>query len=221
MLTEEKIRENFAKRLILACEEKGLPERGRGAQLADVLKITPRAVSKWFNAEAMPSTANIYVLAKFLDVTPEWLTFGDNNAEIVKVAQKRYPLLSKIQAGMWTGIDYFTTVDEDFEMIPSNVMASEYSFYLRISGDSMLPRFKDGDLVLIDPTIAPTPGKFVAAINGDDEATFKQYRELGYRNEYGVPHFELVPLNSMFPTLSTVNQEIRVIGVAVEKRELL
>lgn len=36
-----------------------------------------------------------------------------------------------------------------------------------------------------------------------------------------IPHFDLVPLNPMFPTLSSLNQEIRIIGVAVEKREIL
>ena len=106
-------------------------------------------------------------------------------------------------------------------MIPSTVIASENSFYLRIEGKSMLPRFNEGDLILIDPDIMPAPGKFVAAINGDNEATFKQYKELGTRNEYGIAHFELVPLNPMFPTLSSLNQEIRIIGVAVEKREML
>lgn len=221
MLTEEKIRENFTKRLIQACEEKGLPERGRGIEIAKVLKITPKAVSKWLNGETMPSASNIYVLSKYLDVTPEWLTFGDSNMTIVKAHQKAYPLISPVQAGLWTGIDFLRTVDENFEMIPSNVMASEDSFYLKIEGESMQPKFKEGDLVLIDPTIAPTPGKFVAAINGSDEATFKQYKELGTRNEYGVPHFELMPLNPVFPTLSSLEQDIRIIGVAVEKREML
>ena len=106
-------------------------------------------------------------------------------------------------------------------MIPSAVIASENSFYLRIEGKSMLPRFNEGDLVLIDPDILPTPGKFVAAINGDNEATFKQYKELGTRTPEGIPYFELVPLNPMFPTLSSLEQEIRIIGVARERIEVL
>lgn len=46
-------------------------------------------------------------------------------------------------------------------------------------------------------------------------------KELGTRNEYGIAHFELVPLNPMFPTLSSLNQEIRIIGVARERVETL
>ena len=85
----------------------------------------------------------------------------------------------------------------------------------------MRPRFNEGDLVLIDPNIYPTPGKFVAAINGNNEATFKQYKELGTMTGDGLPHFELVPLNPMFPTLSSLEQEIRIIGVARERIEVL
>lgn len=206
-------------------EQLGLSQRELAEKCAELERDgstwgQPR-IANYEKDNRLPDLNGIKILAKVLGVSPDVLAFDRNVRQVKVVKTWKYPLLSKIQAGMWTGIDYFSTADEDFEMIPSNVMASEYSFYLRISGDSMLPRFKEGDLVLIDPTIAPTPGKFVAAINGDDEATFKQYKELGYRNEYGFPHFELVPLNPMFPTLSTVNQEIRVIGVAVEKRELL
>ncbi|MGZ7907363.1 S24 family peptidase [Haemophilus sp. SZY H53] len=221
MITEEKIKQDFAARLDIACKRKNLPEKGRGKVIADILKITPKAVSKWFNAETLPTQANIYVLADFLGVTKEWLTYGDKNASIEKIEKQiSYPLLSPIQAGLWTDIRSLDGFD-GYEIIPSTVIASENSFYLRIEGKSMLPRFNEGDLVLIDPDIAPTPGKFVAAINGNNEATFKQYKELGTRNEYGIAHFELVPLNPMFPTLSSLNQEIRIIGVAVEKREIL
>lgn len=221
MITEEKIKQDFAARLDIACKRKNLPEKGRGKVIADILKITPKAVSKWFNAETLPTQANIYVLADFLGVTKEWLTYGDKNASIEKIEKQiSYPLLSPIQARLWTDIRSLDGFD-GYEIIPSTVIASENSFYLRIEGKSMLPRFNEGDLVLIDPDIAPTPGKFVAAINGNNEATFKQYKELGTRNEYGIAHFELVPLNPMFPTLSSLNQEIRIIGVAVEKREIL
>ncbi|TCJ96176.1 SOS-response transcriptional repressor LexA [Volucribacter psittacicida] len=224
MITEEKIRENFAKRLDLACKEKGLPEKGRGTEIAKILKVTPKAVSKWFNAETMPSASNTYVLAKFLGVTPEWLTYGDNNIEFVQIEKSyKYPLLSTVQAGMWCDVNYLNNIDidEQFELISSQIKASEHAFFLEIKGESMLPRFNEGDLVLIDPDISAKPGKFVAAINGDGEATFKQYKQLGSYDEYGRPHFNLVPLNDSFPTLSSLEHDITIIGVAVEHRQIL
>ena len=205
-------------------EQLGLSQKELAERCAEIDKSgsnwgQPR-IANYEKNNRTPDLADISTLGRVLGVVPEVLAFDVN---IVPVAMKSYtyPLISPVQAGLWTGIDFLRTVDENFEMIPSNVMASEDSFYLKIEGESMQPKFKEGDLVLIDPTIAPTPGKFVAAINGSDEATFKQYKELGTRNEYGTPHFQLVPLNDFYPTLSSLDQEIRIIGVAVEKRELL
>ena len=176
-------------------------------------------IANYEKGNRTPDLEDISIISKALNILPEVLAFDSNISEI-KESIYRYPLLSPIQAGLWTDIKSLEGFD-GYEMIPSTVIASENSFYLRIEGKSMLPRFNEGDLVLIDPDIVPTPGKFVAAINGNNEATFKQYKELGTRNEYGIAHFELVPLNPMFPTLSSLNQEIRIIGVAVEKREML
>ncbi|OBX03850.1 repressor [Gallibacterium genomosp. 3] len=221
MITEEEIRKGFADRLALACKLKEFPDKGKGKILADHLNLTPKAVSKWFNAETMPSPANIYAIAKFLDVSKEWLTYGDKNASLETIKpQRAYPLLSSIQAGLWKGINALDN-EQGYEMIPSTILASEDSFYLRIEGKSMLPRFNEGDLVLIDPTLCPSPGDFVAAVNHDNEATFKQYKELGDLDEYGRPHFELVPLNPMFPRLNSQSHQIRIIGVAVQRIETL
>ena len=85
----------------------------------------------------------------------------------------------------------------------------------------MSPRFQPGDILLIDPEIAPRPGKYVVAANEHNEGTLKTYKELGEFDEYGNPHFELVPVNEVFPVISSKNQKIRIVGVAREKREIL
>lgn len=224
MIKEEKIRQDFSERLKLACEKLNLPEKGRGKQIADFMKITPKAVSKWLNAETMPSTSNIYLLAKYLKVTPEWLTFGDKNSKPISVQeldQFEYPILSSIQAGIWTEIcDYKDS--QGYDYLSSEIDTKGEAFFLRITGASMEPKFSEDDLVLIDPGLYPHPGQFVAAVNGNGEATFKQYKELSDISESsGKPHFELLPLNPMFPTLSSKGQDIRIIGVAVEHRTYL
>ncbi|ASU16456.1 LexA family protein [Actinobacillus pleuropneumoniae] len=218
MLTDEKIRVDFAKRLDIACKQKGLPEKGRGTQLASVCKVTPKAVSKWLNAETMPSTANIYLLAKFLAVTPEWLTYGIGNVIPAAIGTTKVPLISYVQAGAWTGIDDFRETCGDYEYILTDLDVSGDAFALKIEGDSMEPEFIAGDIVIIDPKVEPHAGEFVAAINGDYEATFKKYRPLEDLDEYGRQHFELVPLNPDWHSMSSLKQEIRIIGTMVEHR---
>lgn len=218
MLTDEKIRVDFAKRLDIACKQKGLPEKGRGTQLASVCKVTPKAVSKWLNAETMPSTANIYLLAKFLAVTPEWLTYGIGNVIPAAIGTTKVPLISYVQAGAWTGIDDFRETCGDYEYILTDLDVSGDAFALKIKGDSMEPEFIEGDIVIIDPKVEPHAGEFVAAINGDYEATFKKYRLLEDLDEYGRQHFELVPLNPDWHSMSSLKQEIRIIGTMVEHR---
>lgn len=218
LLSEEKIRNDFAKRLDIACKQKGLPEKGRGTQLASICNVTPKAVSKWLNAETMPSTANIYLLAKFLGVTPEWLTYGTDNVAPAKVGSTKIPLISYIQAGQWTGIDDFRETCGDYEYILTDLDVSDDAFALEIKGDSMAPDFLEGDVVIIDPNEPPHAGEFVAAINGNYEATFKKYRPLGEVDNFGREHFELIALNPDYPKLSTLKQEIRIIGTMVEHR---
>ncbi len=75
--------------------------------------------------------------------------------------------------------------------------------------------------MLIEPDIVPTSGKFEAANNGDNEATFKQYKELATKTLERIQHLELVTVNPMIPTVSSLNQEIRIIGIARERVETL
>ncbi|MFZ7136738.1 helix-turn-helix domain-containing protein [Avibacterium avium] len=194
-----------------------------------VSKIDTRERSKWgqsrignyeINARN-PDLGDIEVMAKVLGIEPADLAFGEPNAVPVAVKNSySYPLISSIQAGNWTET-YSYQDSTGYEYIDSEINAGEGAFFLRINGMSMEPKFSEGDLVLIDVRRRPSPGDFVAAVNGNGEATLKRYRELGEISVSGNPHFELIPLNPDFPTLSSIKQDIRIIGVAVEHRSYL
>lgn len=81
----------------------------------------------------------------------------------------------------------------------------------------MLPEFKAGDLVIIDPEWEPRPGDYVAAKNGKEEATFKKYRPRGM-DARGNEIFELTPLNDDYPTLRSDITPLAIIGVMAEHR---
>ena len=90
----------------------------------------------------------------------------------------------------------------------------EEVFSLIIEGMSMAPDFLPGDQIVVDASLSPQPGSFVIAQNGQIETTFKKYRVIGY-DEYGREEFELVPLNPDFPTMSSREHQISIIGVMV------
>lgn len=90
-----------------------------------------------------------------------------------------------------------------------------YTFALRIMGNSMEPEFREGDVVVIDPDVAPTPGDYVVARNHVEAATFKKYRPRGV-DENGHPIFELVPLNDDYAVMRSDQEPICIIGTMVE-----
>ncbi len=70
------------------------------------------------------------------------------------------PVLSWAQAGQATD---FGEIPRDWdEGVPSDV-SDERAFGVRLRGDSMEPRFSDGDIAILLPSIAATNGETVVA----------------------------------------------------------
>ena len=99
-----------------------------------------------------------------------------------------------------------------------DVGLSRWTFALDIDGLSMMPEFRPGDRVIVDPEVAPNPGDFVVARNGSNQATFKKYRPRGI-DQQGNMIFELVPLNDDYPTLRSDTEALIVLGVLMEHRK--
>jgi SOS-response transcriptional repressor LexA len=73
---------------------------------------------------------------------------------------RNLPVLSWAQAGQATA---FEEIPRDWdEVVPSDV-TDEHAFAVRLRGDSMEPRFSDGDIAVLLPTIAATNGETVVA----------------------------------------------------------
>ncbi|MDM8567174.1 S24 family peptidase [Candidatus Halobeggiatoa sp. HSG11] len=72
-------------------------------------------------------------------------------------------------------------------------------FALRVLGDSMLPEFKEGHIIIIEPDGVVENGSYVLAMH-DEEYIFRQ---LVIDNE----KLFLKPLNSNYPTLEIADFE--------------
>ena len=142
----------------------------------------------------------------------------DINVKPVPLGLRVIPVISYVQAGELTEISDPYEMGDGFaiEMCEDDLGPS--TFALEIEGDSMLPEFRPGDRIIVDPDVAPNPGNFVVAKNGNQEATFKKYRPRG-TGEDGRPVFELTPLNDDYPTLRSDIDQLRIIGTMVEHRK--
>lgn len=214
---------DYSERLKLALRQSGYTTQ----MLADALGISYQAAKKALDGKTKAFTAsNNQKAANLLGVAAEWLATGENgqfvldksNVSAAQLGSKQIPLLSYVSAGTWTGaVDAFQPNDAH-EWLMTDLELSDSAFALEIKGESMLPEFKPGDRVIIDPEITPQPGDFVVAKNGDDEATFKKFRPRGM-DASGNVIFELVPLNEDYPTMRSDAMPIGIVGTMVEHRK--
>lgn len=196
------------------------------SQLASGMGVSYQAVKRVIDGLSKAfSAANNTKAAAFLRISPDWLATGqgsmemgfDANAKPVPLGMRPYPVISCVQAGMLKEIAVPYGPGDGFDVEFGDDDTSKWSFFLEIEGDSMLPDFRPGDRVLIDPEVTPRPGDFVAARNTKQEATFKKYRVRGI-DESGAEIFELVPLNDNYPVLRSDEHHLVVIGTMIEHR---
>ena len=86
------------------------------------------------------------------------------------------PLISWLQAGAWTEAPAFPNAEA---RINCPVRCGPDTFVLRVRGESMEPQFREGDLIFVDPGVAPGNRSYVVVRRGDGSgtATFKQLIE--------------------------------------------
>jgi len=86
--------------------------------------------------------------------------------------------------------------------------AESEPYALQVLGDSMLPEFEEGAIIVIDPAGEIKDGSYVIAIH-DDEYIFRQLKI--YEERY-----YLQPLNDLYDTIEIPGQE-QIKGVVSQK----
>lgn len=207
-------------------EEKNLKQ-------ADIARATGKstaAVTKWLKGDNIPKAENLKVIAKLLNVSDEWLLtgkgdeqatkkidLGESNVTFVNIPLVQVPLLDYVQAGLFHEVGYDGINPLGTSWTTYEGARPECVFSLKVEGLSMAPEFMPGDEIIVDGSLEAKPGSLVIAQeiqHGLARTTFKKYRVIGV-NEFGVDIIELVPLNTDFPTLNSLQIEISIIGVVV------
>lgn len=130
------------------------------------------------------------------------------------VPSLKVPIIGKITAGQpiltYENIEGYLPVDPNIY----GLSTSDELFYLRVSGQSMNLKIKNGDYALIRKQDYAEDGDIIAAIvNGDDEATLKRYKKLTDR-------FVLLEPMSTDPSIESItvdlkNTNFKIIGKAI------
>lgn len=162
-------------------------------------------------------------LARALGVTIEWLL--DGNVATIRgdnfkyageyTPERRYPVLSSVQAGSWAEAVEAYSVDQVSEWLESGVHIQGDAFWLRVEGDSMTAptgqSVAEGSYVLFDTGKDPINGSLVVAkLIDSNEATFKKLIIDGGQKY-------LKGLNPAWPMIP-INGNCKIIGVAVEAK---
>ena len=87
------------------------------------------------------------------------------------------PILSWVAAGDWSNVEA-VTFDDAMGYAPKPPNLSKFGFALRVQGQSMLPEFKPGDVIYVEPQtgflVLKDSDLVIVQCNDDKEATFKQ-----------------------------------------------
>lgn len=125
----------------------------------------------------------LLAVVQILKCNAEWLVNGrgnvetssETNFELVPMQGTMCPLISWVQAGNFTTIEH-PRDEGEYTFYPSPVKSGPNTYILSVRGDSMSPKFEEGDLIYVDPDqIDPISGKYIIVMSSEyQEATFKQ-----------------------------------------------
>ncbi len=115
----------------------------------------------------------------WLDLPQEGTQTIDNNvSEPIPLIGKLIPVISWVQAGSWTTVDSVPAGTQFEEWLPPNPKCGKNGYGLEVVGESMLPDFRPGDKIYVNPdfqiTDLRTGDLVIVSCQGDSEATFKK-----------------------------------------------
>lgn len=177
--------------------------------LSKLFDVPYTTLCDWINGKTYPRIDKIELMAR------HW---GIEKADLVEPPRQKknkfiIPVLGKVAAGY--PIEAVENII-DYEEI-SEAMARQGEFFaLRIQGDSMQPKFSEGDVVIVRKQETVDNGDIAIIMVNGDEATIKKVQ----RFDGGI---NLIPTNPAYNIITYTNKEIidlpvKCLGKVVELR---
>ena len=108
------------------------------------------------------------------------------------------------------------------ELSASGTCTEAETFALRVLDDSMQPEFRQGCIIIIDPTGHATDGSYVLARQAEGPAEelesylFRQLRRVQHSGKEAV-QWQLMPLNDEYPAQAVASDLSSIVGVIVQR----
>lgn len=162
---------------------------GKVARLAAFLDMKPPQLHRWLSGGQGVHENSARAIERDCGLPPGWLDLPPDapppavpepsNVSAGPGRLSRVPLISSVQAGMWTEIiDHFQPGEAE-AWLECHKNLGPHGYALRVSGDSMTApmgdySFPNGMILYVNPSADPVPGKFVIVRRNGHEATFKR-----------------------------------------------
>lgn len=172
--------------------------------LADDVGFPPSTVSNWVSGRKYPRVDTIELIAKALGVSKSQL-IEDRAKPANSEGKFLVPVLGRVQAGI--PVEAVQDII-DYEEIPETMARQGEYFGLQIKGDSMTPRFCEGDVVIVRKQPDVDSGDIGIILVNDNDATIKKI----IKSEIGI---SLVPLNPVFDVKTYSNEQIEMLPIQI------
>ena len=215
----------FAKNLKYLRQKKGKDQQ----TMAEELGVPQSTLACWENNIRTPKLEQIAKLAEYFNVSDEFIFKDlsqvnfDNGSYMKPIIDDenmvQIPVLGIIKAGI--PIEAQQDILEYIEIPKTWIRGGKQFYGLKISGDSMFPKYQENDIVVFEDSRTYDPEQTnnkdcAVMVNGND-ATFKKV----LLSDNGIT---LVPYNTgaydikMYTNEDIEKKPIKIIGIAREKR---
>lgn len=205
---------NFVSRLKEILEAKDISQ----AELSRMTGIRQSSLSGYMLGTYEPKQDKIGIIARALGVSPAYLMGWDEevhdkafaDAILIEMPESvLIPVYGKIKAGV--PLEAIEDVEEHIDVPAKWIESGRKIIGLKVDGDSMYPKYFDGDIVVLECDIDYYSGDDCAVYVNGYEATIKQIKLL----DDGV---ELIPINTVYPPKKYKKGEFSILGKVIEMR---
>lgn len=183
-------------------------------QIAGATQVNPIVAERWLRGEGDPPTlAQAVALQNEFGINAVWLTKGkgdpgvtvrflDEYRPIPITNWKAIPVVGTAQLGdngYWADLEYPVGHGEGYVSFPTT---DPNAYALKCEGDSMRPRIKAGEFVVVEPNHEIEPGDEVLVKSKDGRVMVKEflYRRMGRTH--------LISTNDAHPPVAFTDEEI-------------